>query len=60
MRLDRQGAETPLVEALEQRAAAEGLESIRLDSWAFNTSAHAFFARLGFEPLNIVFERRMS
>lgn len=34
-----------------------GATSVTLDSWAFNTSAHEFFASHGFRPLLTTFER---
>jgi len=47
------------MQALIAEAGARSITAVRLDSWAFNIGAHAFFETKGFSPLNIVFERQL-
>lgn len=53
------GIGSALMNSVTTRAADTQCSAIRLDSWAFNTGAHTFFARHGFSPMNIVFENRL-
>ena len=46
----RRGVATGLLRELENRAHQLDLDTVALDTWQFNTEAHAFFARLGFVP----------
>lgn len=48
-----------LMDELVRRALSDRVDSIHLDSWAFNEGAHAFFRNKGFESVNVVFERRL-
>ena len=49
--------------ALMERVISLGKElnmtRIQLDSWGFNTEAHAFFERMGFEKFNHRFWRNL-
>ena len=51
------GAGTALIDQAEKLAWELGVSKIRLDSWDFNTKAHAFFEALGFEKFNYRFWR---
>lgn len=53
---DQDALRTFLAERLANR---ENVDAVRLDSWSFNRNAHTFFEAEGFEPLNVVFERRL-
>ncbi|MDY1006313.1 GNAT family N-acetyltransferase [Curtobacterium sp. CFBP9011] len=55
----RQGIGEQLIEAAVAIAQAESAQAVRLDSWSFNRTAHAFFEGQGFEPVNVVFERQL-
>ncbi|MFE6767284.1 GNAT family N-acetyltransferase [Streptomyces sp. NPDC057689] len=55
----RQGVGEQLIQAIVAIAQAESAQAVRLDSWSFNQTAHAFFEGQGFEPLNVIFERRL-
>ena len=55
--LQASGVGTALMSAVDDLASSLGAKAIRLDSWHFNESAHAFFRARGFKPINIVFER---
>lgn len=57
--VQRQGIGRALLDAAVALGEAQGVDAVRLDSWSFNRSAHAFFEAGGFEPLNVVFERRL-
>ena len=46
-----------LMARTEELAREEGLDFIGLDSWDFNTEAHAFFYSLGFEVFNLRMRR---
>jgi ribosomal protein S18 acetylase RimI-like enzyme len=46
-----------LMNAVLELARARGLDQITLDTWWFNTSARAFFARLGFREQMVRFAR---
>ncbi len=46
------GCGRALVEAVFDLARAEGISQVGLDTWAFNTEAHKFFARMGFAFLS--------
>jgi len=51
------GAGTALMDRVEKLARELGVSKIQLDSWDFNTKAHAFFEGLGFEKFNYRFWR---
>ncbi len=53
----RSGVGRALMGAAEAEAAKRGLAGVRLNTWAFNTSAHRFFERLGYAPYNIAMQR---
>ena len=59
VRPDRQGQGVgmALMDQVEKLARALGVSKIRLDSWDFNTKAHAFFEALDFEKFNYRFWR---
>ncbi len=48
-----QGCGAALIQAVRDLAKAEQIETVALDTWAFNDKAQAFFARQGFTPFNI-------
>ena len=52
----RKGIATLLIQTAVDDARAAGIQEIELNSWAFNTEAHAVFQRLGFSPKTIRFE----
>jgi shikimate dehydrogenase len=53
----RLGVGSALLRAAEEHAQGAGLSGLRLDSWSFNSEAHAFFRLLGFEPFQTRFAR---
>ena len=53
----RRGVGTALMDQVEKLARELGVSKIHLDSWNFNTKAHAFFEALGFEKFNYRFWR---
>ena len=55
--LQRQGVGTALMNRVEELAREIGVPKIQLDSWDFNTEAHTFFERMGFEKFNFRFWR---
>lgn len=52
----RQGVCRALMQHAIAEACERGVTQIHLNSWAFNRTAHAAFARLGFRPRVIRFE----
>ena len=52
-RYRKQGIGRALFQTIEDLAEQQGITHLELDSWAFNTDAHAFFEKLGFETYNI-------
>ncbi len=44
---------TSLVQKVEGIATLNNIEHLELDSWAFNTGAHTFFEKHGFQAFNI-------
>jgi ribosomal protein S18 acetylase RimI-like enzyme len=52
----RKGIATLLINTAVTDARASGVQEIELNSWAFNSEAHAAFQRLGFTPKTIRFE----
>lgn len=54
------GVGTALIRQAEILARELELSQIQLDSWAFNTNAHAFFEKLGFEKFNHRFWRNLK
>ncbi|CAH0212204.1 hypothetical protein SRABI98_02278 [Microbacterium sp. Bi98] len=57
--LQRRRIGQELMDAAVAIGRAENVDAMRLDSWSFNSSAHAFFESEGFTPLNVVFERKL-
>ncbi len=55
--MQSRGVGCRLMRAAVDLANTVGATVVRLDSWSFNTSAHDFFGRQGFQPVNTVFER---
>ncbi|MEO5887016.1 MAG: GNAT family N-acetyltransferase [Anaerolineales bacterium] len=55
--VQRHGAGTALMDQVERLARELGVLKIQLDSWDFNTKAHAFFEGLGFEKFHYRFLR---
>ena len=53
------GVGKALIEQAEILAKELNVSRIQLDSWAFNTSAHAFFEKMGFEKFNHRFWRKL-
>ncbi len=49
----RKGVGRALMDAVGAVAREHGIRQFALDSWEFNTEAHAFFERLGFSRFNI-------
>ena len=47
-----------LFNEIEKLATNEGIDHFELDSWAFNTDAHVFFKKMGFETYNIKMWRK--
>jgi ribosomal protein S18 acetylase RimI-like enzyme len=47
-----------LFKEIENLATSEGIDHFELDSWAFNTDAHVFFKKMGFETYNIKMWRK--
>jgi ribosomal protein S18 acetylase RimI-like enzyme len=48
------GIGAKLLARAEAEAERQGVDSVVLDSWAANSTAHAFFAACGYDPINIV------
>lgn len=55
----RRGVASALVRFVEQRAAAEGIADVLLDTWMANADVRAFFAARGFAPLQMMFRKRL-
>jgi ribosomal protein S18 acetylase RimI-like enzyme len=55
----RQGVATSLLRFIEQRAVADGIADIMLDTWMANADAQAFFAARGFAPLQMTFRKTL-
>jgi GNAT superfamily N-acetyltransferase len=53
----KRGVGKQLMDAAVELGRTLGATAVRLDSWSFNSDAHAFFTNHGFAPINIVFER---
>ena len=49
---------TALFQEIQKLAKMEGIDHFELDSWAFNTEAHLFFQKMGFETFNIKMWRK--
>jgi ribosomal protein S18 acetylase RimI-like enzyme len=47
------GVGRQLMEAVRSLAEQEGIDTIALDTWSFNTAAQAFFKKQGFELFNL-------
>ena len=54
-----QGIGAALLRQAEEFAKELGVQRIQLDSWDFNTRAHAFFERMRFQKFNFRFWRRL-
>lgn len=54
----RSGVGEALMAEIAGRAHLLEADSVRLDSWSFNSEAHRFFEAQGFEATRRVFERR--
>jgi GNAT superfamily N-acetyltransferase len=54
------GVGTALIKQAEILAKGLAVQRIQLDSWDFNTNAHSFFERLGFQKFNFRFWRPVS
>ena len=46
------GVGKALIKQVEVLARELNIQRIQLDSWGFNTTAHAFFEKMGFEKFN--------
>jgi ribosomal protein S18 acetylase RimI-like enzyme len=53
------GVGTALIQRAELLAKELGVQKIQLDSWDFNSKAHGFFERLGFQKFNFRFWRQL-
>jgi ribosomal protein S18 acetylase RimI-like enzyme len=53
------GVGRALMQAAEDYARSLGLASVSLHTWVFNTGAHDFYERLGYERLDIRMRRRL-
>ena len=53
------GLGAALIERVVSLGKEMGVSKIQLDSWGFNTGAHGFFERLGFEKFNHRFWRML-
>jgi ribosomal protein S18 acetylase RimI-like enzyme len=53
------GVGAALLERAISLAKELGLKKIQLDSWGFNTGAHAFFEKQGFEKFNHRFRKNL-
>lgn len=56
----RKGCGEMLINAAVEAAQARGIGRITLRVWAFNEGARAFYERMGFAPLSISMERKIS
>ena len=56
----RKGCGEILINAAVEAASARGIGRITLRVWAFNEGARAFYERMGFAPLSISMERKLS
>jgi len=54
------GCGRALIQAVFDLANAEGIERVTLDTSAFNTEAHQFFARMGFEVCSLRMDTYLS
>lgn len=55
--LRRSGVGTALVQRALAHARNRGATAVTLNTWAFNTAAHEFFAAMGFAPQSLKLER---
>ncbi len=56
----RQGVGRALYRHAREYAAAQKLDSVTLNVWAFNTAAMEFYASLGMTPQRIIMEDRLN
>lgn len=52
----RRGVVRALIERAVAHARELGIEAVELSTWAFNETAHAAFASIGFEPVFVRYE----
>lgn len=55
-----QGIGQRLMETAVSLAQAQNIPEIQLSTWAFNESAQAFFAKLGYQPMLLRYHRRLE
>jgi GNAT superfamily N-acetyltransferase len=55
----RHGVGLALMQQAEMLAEEWNVQRMQLDSWDFNTQAHAFFERSGFERFNFRFWKQL-
>ena len=53
------GVGKALIKQAEALASELNIQRIQLDSWGFNTTAHAFFEQMGFEKFNHRFRKNL-
>ena len=53
------GVRKVLIKQAEVLARELNVSRIQLDSWTFNTNAHAFFEKMGFKKFNYRFWRKL-
>ena len=58
-RARRTGVGRALMRAAEDYARSLRLGSVTLNTWVFNTAAHDFYERLGYERLHMTMRRRL-
>lgn len=56
----RSGIATALFQWLEERAQANNISEIALDTWALNESGQAFFAARGFAPSRLMLSKKLD
>jgi GNAT superfamily N-acetyltransferase len=56
----KRGVCRALAETVRAEARSAGIEELRVESWAFNQSAHEAFQRLGFKPMFLRFEMSLT
>jgi len=55
----KRGVAKALVERVATEARAMGIKDLELNSWSFNTEAHAVFSTLKFIPQRVYFTRTL-
>lgn len=56
----RHGIASALISQVETEAAAAGIESVVLGTWANNKVAHRFFEACGFAPVSLVLRKSLA